>query len=265
MKYEVTQEDRDTMTRDMTTDKTLKHLRDLSFYKFSIGDVLVRRDRHRKWDNGNDSYEWKTSIAQCGLPHKYVYVFENELGVGYIRRLSVNGRKFVDRPICVTEFDPDQVKFELDPEYADHMLLSHEDDDFDTKSRYDEVKRKREQINRKNKKLALVMPDEAAAIDWMSKLKVGDHFWYGYSVTNISKDPFYVHEISLVEPPGFKQQYSTAYYMPRFEPNIKVSTQAPNGSNTPQPAGYNNTLGVGQLMRYHIFTQRPFFVEEVIN
>jgi hypothetical protein len=255
------------MARDMSTDKTLKHLRDMSFYKFAIGDVLVKQEKVHKWDQGNDVYEWKTSIAACGLPYKYVYLFENELNIGYIRRLSVNGRKFVDTPLCVTEFDPDYIRFELDPEYADHMLLSEEEDKFDTKSRYDAIKRRREQVNRKNKKMAVSLPDVAAAVDWMSKLKVGDQIWYGHGITNIHKDPYFIHEINLVEPPDWKAQQAKLGYgswsHQVFEPYLKISTQAPNGSN--MPTGYNNSLSANSLTSYVVFAQRPTFVEEIIN
>src|SRR5690349_10099313 len=150
MKYDVTQEDRDTMARDMKTDRTLKHIANLSFYKFSVGDVLVREEKYH--DYKNDKIEWKVRTDNNNIPYKYVYVFENELEVGYIRRLSVNGQKFVERPMCITGFDPLQTRFALDPEYADHMLLAVEGEEFDTKSRYAEAKKKREKIHRANKK-----------------------------------------------------------------------------------------------------------------
>ena len=255
-KYEVTQEDRDIMARDMTTDRTLKHIRNLSFYKFSIGDVLIRQER-RYVDA--DHYEWKTSM-HGNLPYKYVYVFENDLGVGYIRRLSVNGRKFVERPMCVTEFDPDTTQFVVDPEYADHLMLASEEDDFDTKSRYDEAKRRREQTNRKNKKLAIPMADEAAALTWMQSLKVGDQFWFGHSIGGINKEPYYVNEVCLVEPPEWKKQNSSYWTTPTFSPYIKASTAL-----TPSPSAYLNTFYANNISRYYIFQQRPHFLDEQVT
>lgn len=264
MKYDITQEDRDIMERDMRTDRTLKHLRNLSFYKFSIGDVLIREEKHRNYKNGTS--EWKVRTADCNLPYKYVYVFENELGVGYIRRLSVNGSKFVERAMCVTEFDPDQTRFSLDPEYADHMLLAEEQDEFDTKSRYAEAKKKREQINRKNKKLAIPMPDEAAVITWMQNLKVGDQIWWGHSISGLYKDAYYVHEINLHAPrtnntPSASHNPFGWNFTSKFEPHIKVSTAPPNTLSS----AYASTLYSNNLMSYYVFNQRPLFFDEIIN
>ncbi len=263
MKYEITQEDKDTMAFDMQHNRTLKYIRDLSYYKFTIGDVLIREEKYHNYQTSTS--EWKPKIASCDLPYKYVYVFENELGVGYIRRLSVNGRKFVEKPVCVTEFDPDQTRFTLDPEYADHMLLAGEDDEFDAKTRYAEAKKKREQIHRKNKKLAIQLPDEAAAIAWMQTLKVGDQLWWGHSIGSIHKDAYYVTEINLKTPPGTSpapgNPFGYSYGYNQFSPHIKVSTSAP-GSNG---GGYANSLHASSMSRYYVFTQRPIFFDEIIN
>lgn len=242
MKYLVTQDDLNTMEHDLHNDRTLKHLKDLSFYKFTIGDVLIRQERYR---NSTGEHEWKTKLADCGIANKYVYVFENELGIGYIRRLSVNGRKFVDRATCVTEFDPDLTRFSLDPEYADHMLLSEENAEFDAKSRYDEIKKKREQINRQNKKLRLDIQTEDQAIEWLKNVNIGDTVWFGYSIGNINKYPYSVDS-----------------------KNINVSNPARSSiilRNSAYPQSYGQTFNVNSVLRYNIFTSRPIFMDEIIN
>jgi len=267
MKYEITQEDKDVMLRDMQSDRTLKHLRNLSFYKFTIGDVLIREEKYHNYQA--DKSEWKVKMASDNLAYKYVYVFENDLGVGYIRRLSVNGRKFVETPLCVTQFDPDETRFSLDPEYADHMLLASEDEEFDTKSRYDEAKKKREQINRKNKKIAISIPDEAAALAWMATLKVGDQLWYGWSIGGIEEKPYFVHEIVLVEPPASPKPNSSPFsnfWNPPapFQPYFTMSNAPPNttpGNSKP----YTSTMRANSLVRSYIFNQRPTFFKEVIS
>lgn len=242
MKYEITQEDLQTMERDLRTDRTLKHLKNLSFYKFTIGDVLVREEKCHKRDS--EGYEWKTKLAECGIPNKYVYVFENDLGVGYIRRLSVNGRKFVDRPTCVTEFDPDQTRFVLDPEYADHMIFSDENAEFDAKSRYDEIKKKREQIHRKNKKLRIPLDTPEQAYAWLQTIKLGDQIYWGYGISSLNKDVYLIQEIKI-----------DAIRERSF---IKVVN-----ANAPNSYGY--TISFHSLTRYPIFTQRPTFADEIIN
>jgi hypothetical protein len=244
MKYDITQEDLKTMERDLQNDRVLKHLKNLSFYKFTIGDVLICEEKHRKYD-GTKDFEWKTKLANCDLPYKYVYVFENELGIGYIHRLSINGRKFVERSICVTEFDPDQTRFILDPEYADHMLLADENENFDAKSRYDDIKKKREQIHRKNKKLCVQIDDEIQAAAWIKSLKVGDQIWWGNTINSIRKEPYSVQSINS----------STDYYHGYAAVINVIITDGK----------YTSSFSSSTLHRYCIFTQRPTFIEDVIN
>lgn len=253
MKYEITQEDKDIMERDMNTDRTLKHLKNISFYKFSIGDVLIREERYRNYDKVHGTgfgYEWKTVKASCGLNNKYVYVFENDLGIGYIRRMSVNGRKLVDQPLCVTQFDPDQTRFGLDPEYADHMLLASEEDEFDAKTRYDTLKKKREQVKRMNAKLRLMTGgDELSTIAWMQSLKVGDTLWWGYSLSSIRKEPFVVKDVS-------KLNNSWNYN------GTTWTLQLVDANNT---GGYPSTFQSNSLSNHCFFTTRPHFADEVLD
>jgi hypothetical protein len=246
MKYEKTAEDEKIVEYDLQHDRTLKYLKNLSFYKFSVGDVLIREEKC--YNYADNTYSWKIKLAGCDLPYKYIYAFENELGVGYIRRLSVNGRKFVEKATCVTTFDPDQTRFILDPEYADHMLLSSENDEFDAKSRYDEIKKKREAIHRKNKKIRLQFKDEQAAADWIKTLKKGDQIWWGYTISSIHKEPYLVDEIYVDASRG-------------------VGNMAVRLTTVPGPKSYNygSTLYASSLMHYNVFTQRPTFMEDVVD
>lgn len=236
MKYEITADDIKLMERDMLTNRTLKHLKHVSFYKFTVGDVLIREDLY----GHTGSEQWKPKMAECGLPYKYVYVFENELGVGYIRRLSVNGRKFVESPVCVLEFDPAQTRFVTDPEYADHIIFSQDGEEFDAKSRYDEIKRKREAMNRKNKKLRVPIKDETEAENFLKQLTVGQQFWLG----NGQKDPNIVTEAYKLDqhswggPRGF-----VAYKTPNYHRDSHL---------------YGNSLIYGP-----VYLTRPFFFDEL--
>lgn len=172
--------DRRIESADMVYNKTLLYLRDVDNFKFNIGDILIREDF---WGE-----TWKLKSASCGLPYKYVYVFENELGVGYIRRLSINGTSFVDQATCVVDFDPRLVKFQLDPNYANNLLLG-ESDGFDLKLDYKEAKKRREAIHYKNEKLAEKTSSIAEIKTLLEKLKPGDSFWIGKSVRRLTSTP----------------------------------------------------------------------------
>ncbi len=258
MKYDITPEDIAIMEHDLKSDRTLKHLRNMSFYKFSIGDVLVRENKSYSEDINGEKI-WRTETGSGDIPHKYVYIFENELNVGYIRRLSVNGRKFVDKPICITELDPDETRFKLDPEYADHMLLSAgEDTEFDASSRYDELKKRREALYRRNKKLAIPIPDLPAALAWMKTLNIGDQLWWGHSINNIYKEPYYIEEVNLTGTVATVNKFSwnQVYGTPQPREFIRLKT---SGST------YSSTLFAESMPHYYLFTQRPQFLDEVVN
>lgn len=252
MKYVQTPDDIKIMQNDMRNNRTLQHLQNLNLYKFSIGDVLIREDKY------GDT--WKVKTASCGLPYKYVYAFENELGIGYIRRLSVNGRKFVDSPVCVVYFDPDKTRFAIDPSYADHILLSGEDEAFDAKGQYAEVKKRREQRHRKNRKLAEVVTSVSDAVEVFKKMKVGDPFWLSYSVANIRKEPCYVTHIELRPDPANSEK----------EPYIEWSYTAPTAT-APQTANsflrWQNPYRVraSDLTRKLIFLTKPTFAEDIVS
>jgi hypothetical protein len=178
--YVKTIEDENIEKQDMATNRTLKHLQDLNYYKFSVGDVLVREERRGD--------KWVLYMAQCGLPYKYVYVFENALGVGYIRRMSVEGNRFVESPMCVVNFDPADTRFRVDPSYADHLLLQP-DVEFDFQTDYKEAKKRRNAMHRANNNLQEKMSTDAEVVSFIKRLKAGDQLWTGWSHRNIYKDP----------------------------------------------------------------------------
>lgn len=239
MKYDITPEDQKQIEQDMNSNRTLKHLKDMSYFKFSIGDVLVRQDRYGEG-------EWKTYQINGTAP-KYVYAFENELGVGYIRRLSVNGRRFVERSMCVIEFDPSTTRFVTDPDYTDHLMLAEEGEVFDPKVRYEELKKKREAINRKNEKLRIRFANEAEAIAWAKSLKAGDQFWFGYSRNDILRDAKVVSKIHVAAP----NMWSNRDYESRIE-------------CIPMNGAASNFVYFYSLTSYYIYNSKPYFVEDQV-
>lgn len=240
MKYEQTPEDLKIIEHDLKTNRTLQHLRDINYFKFSVGDVLIREDKY------GDT--WKVKTAHCGLPYKYVYAFENDLGVGYIRRLSVNGRKYVENPICVVYFDPLTTRFSLDPSFANHILLSGEDDAFDTKSEYAEAKKRREQMHRKNKKMAEPITNEADAMVFLKKIKVGDQFWWGWNASSISKNPVYVTDINTSYGVVGNCYLEWSYYPPNQSTFFT-----------------KHKLNVNQLQGALLFLSKPLFPEDIVS
>lgn len=236
LKYEKTDEDKKIEERDLATNRTLKHLKDINFYKFEVGDVLVREER---W---GDEQPWKQQLAACGLPYKYVYVFENELGVGYIRRLSIDGSKFVEAPVCVVNFDPQRTRFHLDPAYADQILMG-DADKMDMKSDYQAVKRKKAALWRKNDKIRIQMKSADDAIAFINTLNVGDKLWMGFNRSTVNKDHYTVAAKSI-DP--LSPAHSYLALKPSWAP------------------GRNYNYYADRIFWYHWFKQKPHFLDDML-
>jgi hypothetical protein len=188
MKYTKDADDIKIEQYDLQNNRTLKHLRDLSAFKFAIGDVLVRDEKRGD--------QWVVQAGNGGLPYKWVYIFENELGIGYFKCLSINGKRFIHNAICAVEFDPATTRFRLDPEYADHIMLGDANAEFDVISNHKALKKKREKMNHENDKLAADTSNVVAIAAWMMTLKPGDNLWRSYT-RQVEKEPHVVLSVKI--------------------------------------------------------------------
>ena len=116
---------------------------------------------------------------------KFMYVFENELGIGYIKQLKVDGSGLTNTVQCVANLDPRYTRLSLDPEYAEHMLLG--EGEFDYSKEYHARKAYREEAIAKNNKLLIDIADDDRAYSWASSLKKGDEFYIGYDYSECNK------------------------------------------------------------------------------
>lgn len=194
LEYVKTADDAEREQSDIKTCPIQRYMKNQDQFRFNIGDILIKST---KWYGG--MREWHTECtAGTGTPTKFMYVFENELGIGYIKQLKVDGTGFTNSLICTSNFDPDNVKLMLDPDYVDHILLGG-DEEFQYNSDYLDKKAFRLEAAAKNKKLLIGTQSVKTRLVWFHGLKVGDIFWCGsninelegnhYCVTSIRDDP----------------------------------------------------------------------------
>jgi hypothetical protein len=74
-------------------------------------------------------------------------------------------------------FDPDYVRFMLDPDFVDHMLIG--EDDFEYNKAYLDKKAYRDEAIKNNKKILVQTRATKKRAEWMASLQVGDEFWMG--------------------------------------------------------------------------------------
>ncbi|CAM6003914.1 unnamed protein product [Sphagnum balticum] len=168
----------------MKHNPVMRFLRNQEYYKFNVGDIVIKQN---KWTyNG----EWETKNTAVGAPTKYMYVFENELGIGYIKQLRVDGSGFTRHLECTANFDPDTTRLVLDPDFVDHMLIGEAD--FQYNKEYLDKKNFREEAMAKNRKLVL---NARAKIKWLATAKPGDVFWGGNTFEKLVNDQYQVFEV----------------------------------------------------------------------
>lgn len=107
--------DIEAMKRWMDNDSTAQILKTLKDQvDLEVGEVLVKRDLVN-----NDLV--KVS-GTCPIPRKYKVVAIDELGVPWLKQVSVRGG-LGTKLYPITHFVPTRFKFEIDPEKVDSELL----------------------------------------------------------------------------------------------------------------------------------------------
>jgi hypothetical protein len=208
LKYEKTSYDRARELSDARRNPIMRFLKHQDNFKFNVGDILIKQRRFAHDD------EWETEvITGVNTPKKFMYVFENDLGIGYVKQLRVDGSGFTTTLVCTANFDPDTVRFQLDPEYVDHILIG--DTDFQYNKEYLGKKAFREEATKNNTKILVRTRLLNQRIKWLATLKVGDVFWMGNTldelhhnklevVTIVSNtDPLKISAKQLIAPNGY--------------------------------------------------------------
>jgi hypothetical protein len=161
--------------------------------KFNIGDILIRQ--RARWKNADDIvWENEAVSTVSNAPKKFIYAFENEVGVGYVKQLRATGKGYTDSLICLADVDTSHTRFVIDPDYQDHILIG--DGNFEHSKFFHEDKKRRQEILKKNKALLTPTGTWAQVNDALATLKVGDKIWYGSDVYRAVKSPYTILKIS---------------------------------------------------------------------
>lgn len=192
---DLSQKDKDSIKYQDENNPVVKYLRNQDHLRFQIGDVLVRQKR--SWRSPEkEIWETETVSNVSKAPKKFVYVAENQFGVGYIKQLRANGKGFTDgEAICLANIEFGYTRYVVDPDFQDHMLLDGDQTKFEYNTSFKEDRARRQSILKENKKL-LEPTDTALHIEQIvNKLKVGDKFWMGWDVYQCVRSDFTVKAI----------------------------------------------------------------------
>lgn len=149
--------------------------------KFSIGDILVKYTGYVDWDDPNERIEWELEMlnSNSAMPKRYVYVYEDKHGVGFIKRLNIRTGELGKETICLANTVGaygQRVKYQVDPEYMDSVLLG--DGSFDIKKLHKQSLEKKERIKELNKAAAFSSKKLSELNVFLSQLKPGATLYY---------------------------------------------------------------------------------------
>lgn len=138
-------------------------------HQFNVGDVLIKKElRGDEWRIEKISYD---SV----LDQRYVYIHEDEHGIGYLAKLKVSNGKLGDEVFCMaTDFNFNGLKFEVDPEYAESTFLGA---DYSLKDIHNKAMAHRKIATSMNRKLGKKCTDLNQVREFFKDMKQGDVFY----------------------------------------------------------------------------------------
>lgn len=224
IKYDKTKSDAERERDDLRRSPIMRFLKHQDWFRFNIGDVLVKQTK--RYSPDGEPEQWHTDkLVGNGAPRKYVYVFENELGIGYLKQLRVDGSGFTSQLICTVNFDPENTRFQLDPDYVDHMLVG--EDGFQYNKEYLDKKNYRVEAIKENTKNLVNTRTAHKLVGWFHGLKIGDTFWFGETWDDMVKDKYVVKEVNDMPTSMLPSHVGTRLglaFLPSYR-NIKVDRE----------------------------------------
>jgi hypothetical protein len=254
LKYEKTDDDISREARDLLHNPAVRFIKHQESFRFNIGDILVMQYKY-----GDE--EWLTKRAgPTETPVKYMYVFENEVGVGYIKKLRSNGKGFTTMTTCLADLDPTTTRLILDPEYVDHILLSS-GEEYDYSRMHAEKSSFRKAAIEKNKKLLVDMSTPQARVDYFYSLKVGDIVWMGTCWDDIVNDVRTVVDIQDI-PISELAKAKLGYNSPNVE-TVKASAEGRLIKNyrivvLKTQEGWDRNYSILELHGYKFLKSKPW-------
>lgn len=115
-------------------------LQEMKGMRYNVGDFLIRKncvwdsDRHDKDSSYGGHWETEAFSETNPAPRKYKVVAIDDVGMPYIQKVLFNG-KLQGEIICALNSEPSYIRYELDPDFADHFILS-DDENFDPLDSY---------------------------------------------------------------------------------------------------------------------------------
>lgn len=190
--FQLSKQDLDEIAEMRKRNHLCKFLDNKERFRFTVGDILVKRIQD--WD---DETRWNTEYVNeaTKMAKRYVYVYEDEHGVGFIRSLKVTDGQLGKQIYCMSDFvENETIRFEVDPEFTDSVLLG--DGSFDIKAMRQKVRDKQKAVDALDKACRQELTNLKALNDFFAPMTVGSRF---YSRAHYKNSPAEFHEIISIK------------------------------------------------------------------
>lgn len=145
--------------------------------KFKIGDFLIAF-------RPETAYDKRHQITNSyGAAKKYTVVFVDKYGVPYMKELNKNGTPIgqLISPLKLDNSDyrafiDKRIEFEVDPDYADAIIMDNEDG-FNATERHKAKSDNFKEITKHNKSLKVKFKDNTELLQFLKTIKVGDVYY----------------------------------------------------------------------------------------
>jgi hypothetical protein len=171
MKPELDKSDKNWLEWHKKNNPVIKFIRNKSAISFQPGDILIKEEKFGE--------EWRIVPVspKSQVAKKYMFMYEDEYGIGYVKQLKAETAEYVHSLTCLASIDHDRIRFQVDPEYATHILINGEGT-YDHSVEYKLVKERREKVRAENIKLQMKPNRFGSDLSVVfSKLSIGDKFW----------------------------------------------------------------------------------------
>lgn len=226
MKFELSDRDQRRLESAMKNNPIRRFLLHKDNFNFEIGDVLVKKSS--RWNHETKEYDlWQAEPISSSnkMAQRYVCVHKDEFGIPYLKQLKVSTGKLGLDIYCASDYDYNNTRFEVDPEYAEKIFL---DADFDIKQIHNASLESRKIATKMNRKVGFKPKTLKDHNDFFATLKVGDQFWVASDFTAQYVSQYTISKIETIPVSTLDQNYDWAWrsFKDRFKEsgtgNIKL-------------------------------------------
>lgn len=224
MKVELTEQEQKQLKRAVDNNPIRKFLLSREENSFEVGDILIKS--LRRW-KGSDQYEWQPESisSENKMPQRYVFIFKDEFGIGYMKQLKVSTGKLGKEIYCLSDYDTDSTKFEVDPEYAEKIFL---DADFDIKDIHKKSLEARKIVSKLNRKAGVKPKTLSQFNSFFDGMKAGDKFYLSGDYTAKWSQEYEIIDIRVTTTIQLEStsDYSWRNFKNRWSNNLSVGVDA---------------------------------------